>query len=247
MTIRSLVALVLALCWLAGPLRAGPILNVNIASMQKDADLVCAGSVTSVTALGKEKISISEGGANINNVEVDVLDAQMTVYRVLRGEAANKITIRCHRNLLAWIPGITEGACVVFLRREADHFVPVHELSYVIPLDAAALEDGDRTLAEMLKTTITHGKTDAVRPAMDALSQVIPSQEFAAYADRLAASANKYVAGVALLYLIRAGQSNAVSRAQVFIDQPGSNKEAQSLAAEISDSLGNAKGSNAKD
>lgn len=237
MTIRSFSLVVGTLWWLAGQVAAGPILSVNIASLQNDADLVCVGSVTSVTALGKETITVSRDGANIQGVEADILEAQMNVSSVVRGEAAKQITIRCHRNLQAWIPGISEGAYVAFLKREADHFVPVHELAYLIPLDEVALEDGNRTLDELLKTTVAHGKSDLVRPAMDALSQIMPSEEFATYADQLTASSNEYVAGVAHLYLLRAGQTGAVPRAQSFIDQPRHDKETRNLAAEISHSL----------
>lgn len=237
MTIRSLSLAVGTLWCLAGQVVAGPILGVNIASLQNDADLVCVGSVTSVIALGKETIRISNAGANIPSVEAYILEAKMNVSSVVRGEAEKQITIRCHRNLRAWIPGISEGAYVAFLKRKADCFVPVHELAYLIPLAEVALEGGDRTLAELLKTTITCGKIDLVRPAIDALFQVMPSDEFTTYADQLTASSNEFVAGVAHLYLLRAGQTGALSRAQSFIDQHHHDKKTRNLAAEISHSL----------
>lgn len=227
-----------ASCFLAKPVCGGPILSVNIASLQKNADLVCVGIITQVNVLGSETISISEGGTYLKNVEADLLEAKMSVSFVLKGEADSKITIRSHRNLMAWMPGITEGAYVTFLRREGDHFLPIDELAFVIPLDPAAVAGNHKTLPELLKVTATSRKSDLVRPAMDALSQVVPAPEFLGYADELAMSHDEHVAGVALLYLVRAGQRNAVSRAQSFVDRPHAEKETKYLADEISRVLG---------
>jgi hypothetical protein len=234
-TPKTFTAILAILAALSGQMTvAGPVYQLDVKSLDAGADLVCGGDVVRVESTGKEMISIRNSGGSTTSYETEVLLARFAVRCVFKGEAQDEITIKCHRNLLAWLPGITQGSCIVYLKKEGEVFVPVRETGNVVPCDEQALRVAKPTMTHVLKATIEKGKRDSIRICLDVLSQVLPEEEFGAYARHLAEAKDDYLRGMGLLHLVSKGDRSVVAPAMTFASKTHEDKELKNLAAEIS-------------
>jgi len=200
----------------------GPVFTVNIKLLESEADAICIGEVTSVKTIGKKNLFFSEG-VNIGPYEAEVLRAQVSVHQVIKGESPNEITLECYRNLNAWIPGIAEGAYILFLKKKEEIFVPVKQPGYLIPVARQALKDDNIT--DVLKGTIATRNRRLIRPCIEALQQVMNADDFNSYALGLLKGKDPFICGSALLVLIKTGDKTVLDEASKFSATKHNDKE----------------------
>lgn len=195
-----------------------PSYCVDIATANADADLVCGGLVVSVENKGKEGIAVAKTNGRTTIIDTEVLLARIAVKCIFKGQPTNEVALQCHRNLAFGMPGITEGACLLFIRKNAEVFEPVRELAYAIPVTSTALDMGTTNMQEILKTTIANRKRDTIRICLDVLQQLMPDRDFVDYVRQLTTGEDKYIQGVALLFLVEKGDNRDILRAETFTE-----------------------------
>lgn len=221
---------VLFFCLLSVSFYAGPVFTINIKLLESEADTICIGEVTSVKTIGKEKL-LSSDGVNIGPYEAEVLRAQVSVHKVIKGTPANEITLECYRNLNAWIPGIAEGAYILFLKKKGGFFAPVKQPGYLIPVAHQALKNDN--IIDVLKGTIATRNRRLIRPCIEALQQIISTNDFNNYALGLLKEKDPFIRGSALLSLIKTGDKTVLDEASKFSAAKHNDKEVDNLAKKI--------------
>lgn len=212
----------------------GPIARIDLTSLMSEADLVGAGKVDSVRVVGSEFVSVQTKNFNAGSFQADVLSAKMLIQYAFKGGPGGEISVRCYRNLSAWVPGISEGSYIIFLRKHDAEYLPAVPIGFLIPIHPNSLRAGSLGMKGILQESIAFGDRSLLRPDLDALSQLMGKEEFVLYVRGLVREADNFLRGLALTYLVRAGDRAALDSAVAFLEHEYADKEVANVGLELS-------------